>query len=151
VEECKALGGGLAALESRKYKMAARKFTELGVELGRGLHSSTFQLKLSTVPATKCILNTPYYPLTPHKEPLNNPYMQPPIPQQALTLSREVDECKPLELGNSYEEVISPQDVATYGGLCALASLDRKELKERVLDNITFRAALEARPASPQQ
>ena len=84
VEECKALGGGLAALESRKYKMAARKFTELGVELG-----------------------------------------------------------------NSYEEVISPQDVATYGGLCALASLDRKELKERVLDNITFRAALEARPHTP--
>ena len=70
---------GLAALESRKYKLAARKFTELGVELG-----------------------------------------------------------------NSYEEVISPQDVAEYGGLCALASLDRAELKERVLDNISFRAALEA-------
>ena len=70
---------GLAALESRKYKLAARKFTELGVELG-----------------------------------------------------------------NSYEEVISPQDVAVYGGLCALASLDRAELKERVLDNISFRAALEA-------
>eukprot|EP00227_Mantoniella_beaufortii_P016540 CAMPEP_0197578268 /NCGR_PEP_ID=MMETSP1326-20131121/2559_1 /TAXON_ID=1155430 /ORGANISM="Genus nov. species nov., Strain RCC2288" /LENGTH=421 /DNA_ID=CAMNT_0043141437 /DNA_START=178 /DNA_END=1439 /DNA_ORIENTATION=- len=72
---------GLAALESRKYKMAARKFTELAVELE-----------------------------------------------------------------DSYSEVISPQDVATYGGLCALASLDRKELKERVLDNITFRAALEVVP-----
>jgi hypothetical protein len=33
------------------------------------------------------------------------------------------------ELGNSYNEVIAPQDVATYGGLCALASFDRMELK----------------------
>jgi len=33
------------------------------------------------------------------------------------------------ELGNSYNEVIAPQDVATYGGLCALASFDRTELK----------------------
>ena len=33
------------------------------------------------------------------------------------------------ELGNSYTEVIAPQDVATYGGLCALASFERTELK----------------------
>lgn len=33
------------------------------------------------------------------------------------------------ELGNNYTEVIAPQDVATYGGLCALASFDRTELK----------------------
>ncbi|KAH0912502.1 hypothetical protein HID58_035823 [Brassica napus] len=33
------------------------------------------------------------------------------------------------ELGSSYNEVIAPQDVATYGGLCALASFDRSELK----------------------
>ena len=72
---------GLAALESRKYKLAARKFTELGVELG-----------------------------------------------------------------GAYREVISPQDVAVYGGLCALASMDRAELKKCVLDNISFRAALEAAP-----
>ena len=62
---------GLAALESRKYKLAARKFTELGVELG-----------------------------------------------------------------NSYEEVISPQDVAVYGGLCALASLDRAELKGEMRERV---------------
>lgn len=34
-----------------------------------------------------------------------------------------------FELGNNYTEVIAPQDVATYGGLCALASFDRAELK----------------------
>lgn len=33
------------------------------------------------------------------------------------------------ELGNNYSEVIAAQDVATYGGLCALASFDRAELK----------------------
>lgn len=37
------------------------------------------------------------------------------------------------ELGTSYSEVIAPQDVATYGGLCALASFDRTELKASIL------------------
>lgn len=37
------------------------------------------------------------------------------------------------ELGNHYNEVIAPQDVATYGGLCALATFDRMELKAYVL------------------
>ena len=34
-----------------------------------------------------------------------------------------------FDLGVTYTEVIAPQDVATYGGLCALASFDRAELK----------------------
>uniref|UniRef100_A0A803M3F0 Methyltransferase n=1 Tax=Chenopodium quinoa TaxID=63459 RepID=A0A803M3F0_CHEQI len=55
---------GLAHLEAKKYKLAARKFLEVGPELG-----------------------------------------------------------------NNYSEVIAPQDVATYGGLCALATFDRTELK----------------------
>ncbi|CAH2063280.1 unnamed protein product [Thlaspi arvense] len=61
------------------------------------------------------------------------------------------------ELGNSYNEVIAPQDVATYGGLCALASFDRSELKAfilfsflsffaKVIDNINFRNFLELVP-----
>ena len=36
------------------------------------------------------------------------------------------------ELGSNYRDVISPQDVAIYGGLCALASFDRAELKAKV-------------------
>ncbi|KAL3536868.1 hypothetical protein ACH5RR_000234 [Cinchona calisaya] len=51
------------------------------------------------------------------------------------------------ELGNHYTEVIAPQDVATYGGLCALASFDRTELKTKVIDNINFRNFLELVPA----
>lgn len=72
---------GLAHLESKKYKLAARKFLETGPELG-----------------------------------------------------------------NNYTEVIAAQDVATYGGLCALASFDRTELKSKVIDNINFRNFLELVP-----
>ncbi|XP_062090253.1 COP9 signalosome complex subunit 1 [Humulus lupulus] len=50
------------------------------------------------------------------------------------------------ELGNNYNEVIAPQDVATYGGLCALASFDRTELKNKVIDNLNFRNFLELVP-----
>ncbi|KAJ7951089.1 COP9 signalosome complex subunit 1 [Quillaja saponaria] len=50
------------------------------------------------------------------------------------------------ELGNNYNEVIAPQDVATYGGLCALATFDRTELKNKVIDNLNFRNFLELVP-----
>ncbi|XP_050237953.1 COP9 signalosome complex subunit 1 [Mercurialis annua] len=50
------------------------------------------------------------------------------------------------ELGNSFNEVIAPQDVATYGGLCALASFERTELKNKVIDNLNFRNFLELVP-----
>lgn len=44
------------------------------------------------------------------------------------------------------KEVITPNDVATYGGLCALASMDRTELQDRVLGNSDFRNFLELEP-----
>ncbi|KAJ9171330.1 hypothetical protein P3X46_014715 [Hevea brasiliensis] len=50
------------------------------------------------------------------------------------------------ELGSSYNEVIAPQDVATYGGICALASFERTELKNKVIDNLNFRNFLELVP-----
>ncbi|XP_057454527.1 COP9 signalosome complex subunit 1 [Lotus japonicus] len=50
------------------------------------------------------------------------------------------------ELVNHYNEVIAPQDVATYGGLCALATFDRAELKAKVIDNSNFRNFLELVP-----
>ena len=46
----------------------------------------------------------------------------------------------------AYAEVLSPHDVATYGALCALATLDRGQLQARVLDNARFRAYLELEP-----
>jgi COP9 signalosome complex subunit 1 len=46
----------------------------------------------------------------------------------------------------SYNEVLTPSDVAVYGGLCALASMDRNELQTRVLENSSFRNYLELEP-----
>lgn len=43
-------------------------------------------------------------------------------------------------------EVITGNDIAVYGGLCALASMDRSQLKDRVLDNNDFRNFLELEP-----
>ena len=55
---------------------------------------------------TKCTLHisqdTPQYPLTPpntSQTPSKQPLNAPPIPQKALSLSRKVDECKPLAVG----------------------------------------------------
>ncbi|KAI4160632.1 MAG: hypothetical protein LQ342_005565 [Letrouitia transgressa] len=46
----------------------------------------------------------------------------------------------------AYNEVITPNDIAVYGGLCALASMSRKDLQRRVLDNHRFRSYLELEP-----
>ena len=50
------------------------------------------------------------------------------------------------ELGSQWNEVISPQEVALYGGLCGLASFDRGELKRHIIDNVQFREYLELYP-----
>jgi len=50
-----------------------------------------------------------------------------------------------VDLGTNFNDVLSPQDVAIYGGLCALASFDRAELK-KVIDSSTFRSFLELVP-----
>ncbi|MCJ1380383.1 hypothetical protein MMC17_003486 [Xylographa soralifera] len=47
---------------------------------------------------------------------------------------------------DAYNEILTPNDIAVYGGLCALASMDRHELQTRVLDNSNFRNYLELEP-----
>lgn len=47
---------------------------------------------------------------------------------------------------SSYNELATPSDVAVYGGLLALASMDRDELQINVLDNSRFRTFLEQAP-----
>lgn len=49
-------------------------------------------------------------------------------------------------MGPSCNTFISPNDVAIYGGLCALASMERSELNRRVLENSGFRTYLELEP-----
>lgn len=50
------------------------------------------------------------------------------------------------ELADNYNTVVAPQDVAIYGGLCALATLDRSELTSSVVKNATFKQFLEKAP-----
>ncbi|KAK8143813.1 hypothetical protein G3M48_006713 [Beauveria asiatica] len=45
-----------------------------------------------------------------------------------------------------YNHVTSPNDIAVYGGLTALATMNRTELQRRVLDNQSFRTFLEHEP-----
>lgn len=47
---------------------------------------------------------------------------------------------------SAYSHVASPNDIAIYGGLLALATMDRGELQRRVLDNQSFRTFLEHEP-----
>ncbi|KAG5930125.1 hypothetical protein E4U42_002861 [Claviceps africana] len=46
----------------------------------------------------------------------------------------------------AYNHIASPNDIAVYGGLLALATMDRKELQADVLDNQSFRTFLEHEP-----
>lgn len=49
-------------------------------------------------------------------------------------------------MGQSCNTLIGPNDVAIYGCLCALATMDRNELQKRVLENSSFRTYLELEP-----
>ncbi|KAI9106133.1 26S proteasome subunit RPN7-domain-containing protein [Phlyctochytrium arcticum] len=51
-----------------------------------------------------------------------------------------------FELNNQFTDVMSPNDIAIYGTLCALASFDRAELKSHVFDNNEFKQYLELEP-----
>lgn len=46
----------------------------------------------------------------------------------------------------AYSHIASPNDIAVYGGLAALATMERSELQRRVLDNQSFRTFLEHEP-----
>ncbi|ETI25908.1 hypothetical protein G647_02685 [Cladophialophora carrionii CBS 160.54] len=49
-------------------------------------------------------------------------------------------------LGDTYRDVVTSNDIAVYGGLCALASMSRAELQSKVLENSNFRNFLELEP-----
>lgn len=52
----------------------------------------------------------------------------------------------PPDLGSTYCDVLALHDVAVYGSLTALASLEREELRQRVIGSIGFREVLELAP-----
>lgn len=49
-------------------------------------------------------------------------------------------------VGDQFNSTMSANDVAVYGGLCALASMSRSELQTKVLENVSFRNFLELEP-----
>ncbi|KAI1144597.1 26S proteasome subunit RPN7-domain-containing protein [Hypoxylon sp. FL0543] len=89
---------------------------------------------------------------TPEEQSAEQPYQKMVSGLAHLGLSEyyEAARCF-LEVGDPaicqrHNDIISPNDVATYGGLLALASMDRLELQSRVLDNSGFRNYLELEP-----
>lgn len=53
---------------------------------------------------------------------------------------------KPQDLGTAFSDLLSPQDVALYGVLCGLGSLERTEVQQKLLDSQTFRECLDMAP-----
>lgn len=50
------------------------------------------------------------------------------------------------DLGQDFSDILSPNNVAIYGGLCALASLDRSDLHKHVFSSPSFKLFLELEP-----
>ncbi|KAH7686844.1 26S proteasome regulatory subunit Rpn7/COP9 signalosome complex subunit 1 protein [Dioscorea alata] len=131
-------------VRTRDYCTTSKHITQMclnvilvSIELGQFMHVSNYVSKAEqtpdsqdpvTVAKLKCALGLAFLETKKYK-----------------LAARKFLETGP-ELANNYTEVIAPQDVGTYGGLCALASFDRTELKNKVIDNINFRNFLELVP-----
>ena len=50
------------------------------------------------------------------------------------------------ELGGTFSSMIAAEDIAVYGSLTALATLDRNEIRKKMLDNSVFKSFLELAP-----
>lgn len=50
------------------------------------------------------------------------------------------------EVGNTFNHILSANDIAVYGGLCALASFDREQLRTKTVQNPAFKAYVEHEP-----
>jgi COP9 signalosome complex subunit 1 len=51
-----------------------------------------------------------------------------------------------IDIGNTYSDVLHAEDIALYGGICALACYNREELREKVINQTSFKAFLELVP-----
>ena len=50
------------------------------------------------------------------------------------------------EMTSEFSDILSPNNIALYGGLCALSSLDRSELHKQVFSSPSFKLFLELEP-----
>lgn len=66
--------------------------------------------------------------------------------QRFLTTNGDASEEKISNLQREFGDIMSLEDVAIYGGLCALATLDRSALTKQVIEKPEFRNLLELVP-----
>ncbi|KAI0481054.1 26S proteasome subunit RPN7-domain-containing protein [Xylariaceae sp. FL0804] len=66
--------------------------------------------------------------------------------QKYAEAARSFLEVGDMDICQRYNNIMSANDVATYGALLALASMDRLELQAKVLGNPSFRTFLELEP-----
>ncbi|KAI9646062.1 hypothetical protein NHQ30_005500 [Ciborinia camelliae] len=52
----------------------------------------------------------------------------------------------PPGMSTNCNTIVSPNDIAVYGGLCALATIERNDMQKLVLENSEFRTYLELEP-----
>lgn len=52
-----------------------------------------------------------------------------------------------FESASHFNDIMSANDVAIYGGLCALVSMDRRQLQTQILNNTNFKSFLALEPA----
>ncbi|CAG8499511.1 1130_t:CDS:2 [Paraglomus brasilianum] len=109
---------------------------KVSIELGNYSHVHSYVIKAETTPDLKTVVQAKLKVAAALANLDGNKYK---------VAARNFLETS-FELGNNYSEVIAPNDVAVYGGLCALASFDRTELKSKVIDNNEFKQFLELEP-----
>ena len=69
------------------------------------------------------------------------------LAQGKYTLAAKAFTSLPTSLGaSSFADVVSAGDVATYGTLCVLSSMDRADVAARVIDSATFRQLMSHAP-----
>ena len=135
------VAAGLAQLEAKKYKLAARKFLETNPELGASFNDIVS-------PQDVAIYGAPGGRSTPTGRSLRRRPVSPPEGAEGSGRSRAA----PGAASAASKRAERPQEVSsrpvrpTSGTLCALASFDRAELKAKVLDNANFRTFLELVP-----
>lgn len=89
--------------------------------------------------------------MSPEEHKLLQPYQKVPAGIALMSTGRYLEAANHFitteaGLDASFNHIASPNDVAVYGGICALATMDRSQLQRKVLESSNFRTYLELEP-----